>query len=141
MVLLNFRGASAAAKLQAFLTKALLAGMLLAMAISFVKGGPSNILPSFTQVEGPSTVTSANNMFAGIISVLVMTPFFYAGFDTIPQQAEEAAEGLDWNKFGRVISMALLAAGGFYMICIYSFGTIIPWTDFLKSTVPALACL
>ena len=39
MILLNFRGASAAAKLQAFLTKALLAGMLLAMAISFVKGG------------------------------------------------------------------------------------------------------
>ena len=27
------------------------------------------------------------------------------------------------------------------MICIYSFGTIIPWTDFIKSTVPALACL
>ena len=38
----------------------------------------------------------------------------------------EAAEGLDWNKFGKVIGMALLAAGGFYMICIYSFGTIIP---------------
>ena len=80
-------------------------------------------------------------MFAGIVSVLVMTPFFYAGFDTIPQQAEEAAEGLDWNKFGKVISMALLAAGGFYMICIYSFGTIIPWSDFVKSSVPALACL
>lgn len=70
-----------------------------------------------------------------------MTPFFYAGFDTIPQQAEEAAEGLDWNKFGKVISMALLAAGGFYMICIYSFGTIIPWSDFVKNSVPALACL
>ena len=70
-----------------------------------------------------------------------MTPFFYAGFDTIPQQAEEAAEGLDWNKFGRVISLALLASGGFYMVCIYSFGSIIPWTDFVKSSVPALACL
>lgn len=141
VIFLNFRGASAAAKLQAFLTKALLCGMLLAMVISFVKGGPSNILPVFTQVEGASTVTNASTMFAGIISVLVMTPFFYAGFDTIPQQAEEAAEGLDWNKFGKVISMALLAAGGFYMICIYSFGTIIPWTDFVKASVPALACL
>lgn len=141
VISLNFRGASAAAKLQAFLTKALLAGMLLAMGISFVKGGPSNIFPTFAQVQSPSSTTSAGNMFAGIISVLVMTPFFYAGFDTIPQQAEEAAEGLDWHKFGKVISMALLAAGGFYMICIYSFGTIIPWTDFIKSTVPALACL
>lgn len=141
VIYLNFRGASAAAKLQAFLTKALLAGMLLAMGISFVKGGPSNIMPFFAKAEGATTVTNASNMFAGIISVLVMTPFFYAGFDTIPQQAEEAAEGLDWNKFGKVISMALLASGGFYMICIYSFGTILPWTEFVKDTVPALACL
>lgn len=141
VIFLNFKGASSAAKLQAFLTKALLGGMLLAMAISFVKGGPGNILPAFTKVEGAGSSTGAANMFAGIISVLVMTPFFYAGFDTIPQQAEEAAEGLDWNKFGKVISMALLAAGGFYMVCIYSFGTIIPWTDFVQSSVPALACL
>lgn len=141
VIIQNFRGASAAAKLQSFLTKALLCGMILAMAISLIKGSPSHLQPIFTNVDGASTSTSASTMFAGVISVLVMTPFFYAGFDTIPQQAEEAAEGLDWNKFGRVISMALLASGGFYMICIYSFGTIIPWTDFIKNSVPALACL
>ncbi|HIU63669.1 MAG TPA: APC family permease [Candidatus Avacidaminococcus intestinavium] len=137
----NFSGASAAAKLQAFLTKALLCGMLLAMFISLIKGGPSNIFPVFTLVEGPTTATSATNMLGGIISVLVITPFFYAGFDTIPQQAEEASDGLDWNKFGKVISLALLASGVFYMICIYSFSSIIPWTEFIKSPIPALACL
>ena len=41
--------------------------------------------------------------------VLVMTPLFYTGFDTIPQSAEEASEGLDWKKFGMVISASLLA--------------------------------
>lgn len=141
VIYLNFKGASSAAKLQAFLTKALLGGMLLAMVISFIKGSPANILPSFEQVQGPLTKTNASSMFAGIISVLVITPFFYAGFDTIPQQAEEAAEGLDWKKFGRIISAALLASGVFYTICIYSFGTIIPWTDFIKNAVPALAVL
>lgn len=141
VIRLNFKGASSAAKLQAFLTKALLAGMILAMLISFVKGGPQNILPVFTKVDGATSSTGAGSLLAGIISVLVMTPFFYAGFDTIPQQAEEAANGINWNKFGKVISMALLAAGGFYMICIYSFGTILPWTDFIKNDVPALACL
>ncbi|WP_270912987.1 MULTISPECIES: APC family permease [Allofournierella] len=141
VIWLNFKGASSAAKLQAFLTKALLAGMLLAMGISFFKGGPANILPSFQQVQSSTTQTAGTNMFAGIVSVLVMTPFFYAGFDTIPQQAEEAAEGLDWNKFGKIISLALLAAGGFYIICIYSFGTIVPWTEFITKDVPALACL
>ncbi|TGJ77211.1 APC family permease [Caproiciproducens galactitolivorans] len=141
VISLNFKGASSAAKLQAFLTKALLAGMVLAMGISLFKGGPQNIQPFFSKVNGPASSTDANNLFAGILSVLVMTPFFYAGFDTIPQQAEEAAEGLDWNKFGKIIGLALLASGGFYMICIYSFGSIIPWTEFVKSSVPALACL
>lgn len=37
--------------------------------------------------------------------------------------------------------MTFLATGGFYMICIYSFSTIIPWIDFVKSMVPALAYL
>ena len=40
-----------------------------------------------------------------------------------------------------VASLALLAAGGFYMVCIYSFGTILDWHEFVKSPVPALACL
>ena len=144
VIYLNFRGASSAAKLQAFLTKALLCGMLLAMGVSLVTGSPENAMPVFSQVTnagGGEPATESGNLLAGIVSVLVLTPFFYAGFDTIPQQAEEAAEGLNWNKFGKIISLALLAAGGFYMVCIYSFGTILPWHEFVKSPVPALACL
>ena len=141
---LNFRGASSAAKLQAFLTKALLCGMLLAMGVSLLTGSPENAMPVFSRVAdagGGEPATESGNLFAGVVSVLVLTPFFYAGFDTIPQQAEEAAEGLDWNKFGKIISIALLAAGGFYIVCIYSFGTILPWHEFVESPVPALACL
>ena len=43
--ILNFRGASSAAKLQAFLTKALLCGMLLAMGVSLFTGSPDNAMP------------------------------------------------------------------------------------------------
>lgn len=147
VIYLNFRGASSAAKLQAFLTKALLCGMLLAMGISIFTGSPSNALfdgQVFSQVTnagGGVSATGATDIFGGILSVLLLTPFFYAGFDTIPQQAEEAAEGLNWNKFGKIISLALLAAGGFYVVCIYSFGTIIDWHTFVEAPVPALACL
>ena len=145
VIFLNFRGAASAAKLQAFLTKALLCGMVLAMVIALFIGSPSNILPVFQQVTdapaGSGNFTAAKGFFAGILSVLVITPFFYAGFDTVPQQAEEAVEGLDWNKFGRIISFALLASGAFYVVCIYSFGSMIPWTQLVQSPVPALACL
>lgn len=141
VIYLNFQGASSAAKLQSFLTKALLCGMLLAMGVSLFRGGPRNALPLFARVRDAAGVTHAESLSAGILSVLVMTPFFYAGFDTIPQQAEEAAEGMDWKKFGRIISFALLASAVFYMICIYSFGTILPWRRFTALPVPALSCL
>lgn len=141
VIILNFKGASTAAKLQAFLIKVLFTGMILAMAISVIKGSPFHIFPVFSPVVGTGPATSATNLWEGIISVLVMAPFFYAGFDTIPQQAEESAEGLDWNRFGKVIGLVLLASGGFYMICIYSFGTLVSWTEFIKGNVPALASL
>jgi len=73
--------------------------------------------------------------------VLVITPFFYAGFDTIPQQAEEASENINWKKFGLIPAIALIASGVFYVICIYSFGTIINWHELVKMEVPALAVL
>lgn len=141
VIFLNFRGASSAAKLQGFLTRALLCGMVLAMGASLFRGGPGNALPLFARVRTAAGVTHAGNPVSGVLSVLVMTPFFYAGFDTIPQQAEEAAEGMDWKKFGRIISLALLASALFYVVCIYAFGTILPWRKFVTLPIPALACL
>lgn len=143
VIYLNFHGAGAAAKLSSFLTKALLCGMVLAMVISFMTGSPSNALPVFSQVHDAAggSSTEATSLLGGIVAVLVMTPFFYAGFDTIPQQAEEASANLDWKKFGLIPAIALLASGAFYLVCIYSFGTIIDWHEFVKSSVPALAVL
>ena len=88
------------------------------MVISFATGSPSNAGPIFSQVSGAAggKATEATSLLGGIMAVLVMTPFFYAGFDTIPQQAEEASEGLDWKKFGLVPAIALLASGVFYLI-------------------------
>lgn len=138
---LNFKGASSAAKLQSFLFKALMVGAALAMGISLFKGGPQNIQPLFSKVTGPGSSTKVDNLFMGMLSVLVITPFFFSGFDTAPQQAEEASDSIEWNKFAKVVGLALLAAGAFYILTIYSFGSIIPWTEFIKSSVPSLACL
>lgn len=140
---LNLHGAGAAARLSGFLAKALLVGMVLAMVISFMTGSPANALPVFSQVTGASggRSTDATTLVGGIVAVLVMTPFFYAGFDTIPQQAEEAVANLDWKRFGLVPALALLASGAFYLVCIYSFGTIVDWHEFVGSSVPALAVL
>ncbi|MFC2629275.1 MAG: APC family permease, partial [Lancefieldella rimae] len=80
VIFLNFKGAGAAAKLSSFLTKALLAGMILAMVISFFVGSPQNGMPLFSQATEVASgdPTKATSFLGGIIAVLVMTPFFYA---------------------------------------------------------------
>lgn len=72
-----------------------------------------------TLIDGNGAVTTAGSFLPGVLAVLVMTPFFYTGFDTIPQSAEEASEGLDWKKFG----------------------TIFPWKQSVAMPVPALASI
>lgn len=137
----NLHGPKAAAKAQSFLTKALLAGLLLAIISAFDKGSLANWQPLFLPVNESTAHTQATSLWTGIFALLTVTPFFYTGFDTIPQQAEEAAQGLDWHKFGRIISLALLSAATFYIICIAAFSSLIPWTSFVKQPLAALACL
>lgn len=147
VIYLNFRGASAAAKLGSFLAKALLAGMLLAMVTSLFIGSPSNLLPTFARVSAQNSgsvagvTTTAGTFLTAFLAVLVITPFFYTGFDTIPQSAEEAGPNLNWKKFGRIIGLVLLASGLFYVICIYAFGTIFPWQESVADPVPALSSI
>ena len=74
VIFLNLKGAGAAAKLSSFLTKALLAGMILAMVISFMTGSPSNAMPVFSQVNDAAggNATTATSLLGGVIAVLVI---------------------------------------------------------------------
>ena len=57
-------------------------GILLIVA-SVVSGDASNLTPQLFAGDSASTTMKA------IMSVAVMTPFFFIGFDVIPQAAEE----------------------------------------------------
>ena len=121
--------------MQSAMTKVLLIGMFTAIGIAVFKGSPSNVTPIFHASSGTPS------FLYGFLMVLVMTPFFYAGFDTIPQQAEEAAEGMDYKKFGAIIGLALITSGIFYAVAIWAFGSLIPWQKFITYDIPALTVL
>jgi len=141
VIVQNFRGVNHMAALQKWLTRALFLGVAVAVVVSLVYGSPTYALPLYAPVAGATGVVAADTFLAGIAAVLVLTPFFYTGLDTIPDQAEEASETMNWAKFGQVIVMALLASAVFYGVCIYSFSTIVPWTEFVLRPLPALAVL
>jgi amino acid transporter len=70
-----------------------------------------------------------------------MAPFFLAGFDTIPQGAEEGSSGLNFKNLGKVLVGSVLSAGLFYCIIIFAAGSAIPWTDFARIPSPAVSLM
>ena len=141
---LNMSNTFAAERLQLFLSYVQLVGMVAVLAVAVAYGSADNALPAFSTVTSPFTSTTstvATTKMGGVLAVLAVTPFFYAGFDAIPQRAEEAAEGVNWNKFGKVTVLTLLASAGFYMVTAYSFGTMEPWREFVQHPYPAFSCL
>ena len=77
LTLINIRGVGMAAKLQNWLTYIIAAIGIALIALSAVKGDVNNMQPLF------------EDGYKGVLSVTVMTPFMFLGFDVIPQAAEE----------------------------------------------------
>lgn len=84
VIFLNFRGASSAAKLQAFLTKALLCGCARHGRLASSTGSrttPCRVLPGHRRWAAVMPLPRHPACSPASCSVLVLTPFFYAGFD------------------------------------------------------------
>lgn len=80
--LANYRGAHIAAKLQDFATYALILGALVFVIAGIVGGNVRNLHPAI--VSGGWAWGAG-----GILSVMAVTPYFFGGFNTIPQALSE----------------------------------------------------
>ena len=136
VILLNWRGVQGAAKFQTFLTFFLIFGSALCVIFAVMKANPVNIHPIYAMMEGKSHTS----FLTGVLTMLALAPFYYSGFDTIPQGAEEAG-GVDPKSLGKVIIGALLSAGTFYIVIFLSVGFSYPWQTFITFPKPALSNL
>jgi amino acid transporter len=57
---------------------------------------------------------------AGILSVVIMTPFLFVGFDVIPQSAEEI--NLPYRQIGILLIVSVIMAAIFYIVVIVGVG-------------------
>ena len=113
---INVRGIKMAAHLQSLLTIVIgLVGILLIVAGVFF-GDTANIE---TQMFPPAEEKS---LFNAILTAAMVTPFFFIGFDVIPQAAEEIK--LSFKKVGRIMLMSIVMAVLFYVGVILSVGLI-----------------
>ena len=108
MTVLNVRGVRMAAVLQTVVV-----GLILLVGLAFIlgsvfSGNTSNLEPLF------------EDGFSGMTLVLVMVPFMFVGFDTIPQAAEEI--NLPFRDIGSVLMLSVFMGVAWYSLIILGVG-------------------
>lgn len=123
---INIRGVKAAAKLQNILTVIIgTVGILLVVASVF-KGDVANLQPQTFVGDG-----SMFDMIKSVLAVGLITPFFFIGFDVIPQAAEEINVPL--KRIGKILVLSIVLAVAFYALVIVAVGLMMAPGDILAS--------
>ena len=116
ITVINIIGAKTAAILQTILTVIIGGAGILLIVASVINGDTSNL--SGQMFVGDST----GSMIKNIISVAVITPFYFIGFDVIPQAAEEINVPL--KKIGKMLILSVVMAVAFYALVIVAVGLV-----------------
>ncbi|MDR0519212.1 MAG: APC family permease [Clostridiales Family XIII bacterium] len=130
---INVRGVKAVSRFQNIATAGLVILGLLSAIIMFTMGDFSNLQPLYTTVDG----YSHKSIFDGILTCIVLLPFFMAGMDLIPQGIADADPNADSKVVGKGVIVCTIAAGLFYMLQILACGFAIPWQSFVSYETPA----
>jgi len=129
---INYFGVAIASKVQVALTALFLACAALFVAAGVANGHVANLQPYFGDAAEGSGL-------GGILAVLVTVPFWYVGFDTIPQAAEERREGSPLRRLGTYLVLAIIGSTIFYVAVMLGAGMAGPWQDIVDEPLPTAA--
>lgn len=135
IIVSNFTGIEKVAKVQRVLVIGLMA--VGAIAIITALGLGKATAEIFNVAATPRNMNGS--LAAGFIAVLTITPFYFAGFDTIPQEAEEYKVPGDKKGICRMVVLSICAALVFYTLIIVGISGSMPWTEVIKYNLPAAA--
>ncbi len=127
----NYRGGGSAARLQDILTFVLLGLSLVFIGSGLVWGDPANLRPYFGSGGGDG--------LAGMFAVFMTVPFWFSGFNVIPQALEEVSEGTRLAVVGKMVLLSIGLAAVFYCLVILSASMTQPWQQLLDADLPAAA--
>ena len=120
---INIRGVKTAAFLQTVLNFVIGAVGILLMAASGFTGSPANF--------GGQLFNDNAGLVSSVFRVALVTPFFFIGFDVIPQAAEEIT--VDLKKIGRILILSIVLAVAFYALVVLAVGFIMAAADIARS--------
>ena len=120
---INIRGVKTAAILQTVLTVVIGAVGILLMAASGFNGSAENF--------GGQFFNDNAGLISSVFRVALITPFFFIGFDVIPQAAEEI--NVDLKKIGKILMLSIVLAVAFYALVVLAVGFIMSAEDIARS--------
>lgn len=121
MTLINVRGVRMAALIQSVVVLAILVVGVLFVTGAVVTGDLANLQPYLRDGIG------------GVSLVLVMVPFMFVGFDTIPQAAEEI--DLPFREIGKVLMVSVAMAIAWYSLIVLGVGLVMDPVSLADATV------
>lgn len=132
IALINYLGVGLATQIQTGLTMLLIVFASAFITAGFWTGNLANLEPVFGHAEGRVAL-------GGILAVFVTVPFWFVGFDTIPQAAEERRDDFPAHRLGRVLVWAIAGSTVFYVLIFLSVGTTTPWQTIIDQDLPTAA--
>ena len=118
---INYRGIKFSTAAMFILTLLILiAGVLLITGSSF-SGNTQNMQPLFEKG------------MAGILTVVIMTPFMFVGFDVIPQAAEEIK--LPQKQIGKLLIVSVIMAIVWYIAVIFGVSRVLSPSEIAQSNL------
>lgn len=130
---INYFGVRVASSVQVALTALFLLCAGLFITAGIANGEVANLEPYF----GDATLGAGG--LGGALAVFVTVPFWFVGFDTIPQAAEERREGSSLRRLGTYIVMAIVGSTLFYILVIVAAGMAGPWRGIVAEPLPTAA--
>jgi amino acid transporter len=117
IMMINIMGAKTAATLQTVLTVIIGGAGILLIVASVINGTVDNL-------DGQMFIGSnTGSILKSILSVAVVTPFYFIGFDVIPQAAEEI--NVPPKKIGKMLILSVVLAVAFYALVILAVGLVL----------------
>ncbi len=125
----NYTGVRNSARFQVVLTILFICLTLIFVIAGLIMGDWANLNPLFSK-------NNSDSIMSGVAMVLVTVPFWFVGFDTIPQAAEEANDSISAKTIGLLIPVSIVSAVCFYMLIIMSTSIAAPWNEILQDKLP-----
>ncbi len=119
---INYRGIRTSGRFQDVTTLGLLACFAVFVVLGFGRGNPANVQPLF----------ASSGAFVSVLLVLQIVPYFMTGFESIPKASEEARVDLAPHVLGRMITVAMVAGGLFYVLVVGVVAWVYPWSDLVS---------